>query len=283
MLDGSESSLSACDATAIIAKGFKSSVTAVYALPQSISVRAGSVPDDRARGSLEKAVSMLSSYEGAVATSEVLVAHSLSVSQSLIEYVTQKKSDLVVCGSRGLGGFERMLIGSVSSALASHSPCSVMVVRKPTGKEEAKIKFRKILAATDGSESASRAIRLAISLARALSSKITFVNVVYLPPMSYSAGEGKLIDRMMSESREEGKRVTLEAQSIAKQNGVEADTKVVEDLRSPVVAITKLAEEGSYDLIAVGTRGLGGFKKLVLGSVADGVVHYAHCSLLVAK
>jgi len=278
-LDGSESSLQACEAAAIVAKGLKAMVTAVYVLPPRISIRSAPVPDEHARASIERAMSMLTSYEGVSSTSEILDARSLSVSESLIDYITKEKSDLAICGTRGLGGFERMLLGSVSSNLASYSPCPVMVVRRPEGKKE----FRRILVATDGSESASRGVGLAIRLAKALSLRLTFVYVIYLPPVSYTLGEGSWLDQAMAEYREEAKKITVEAKSIAKENGVEADAKVVEELHSPVVAITKLAEEGGYDLITVGTRGLGGFKKLALGSVANGVVHYAHCSVLVAK
>jgi nucleotide-binding universal stress UspA family protein len=225
---------------------------------------------------------MLASYEGVSAASEILDPRSLSVSESLVDYVTKEKSELVVCGTRGLGGFERMLLGSVSSNLATYAPSSVMIVRRPK-MSQGKIRFSRILVATDGSQSSSKGVGLAIGLAKALSSKLTFVNVVYLPPLSYTLGEGSWFDQAMAEYREEAKKIVNEAVSIAKENGVEADSRVLDELRSPVVAITKLAEEGRYDLITVGTRGLGGFKKLALGSVASGVVHYAHCSVLVAK
>ncbi len=281
-LDGSNSSLRACEATAVVTKAFSARVTAVCVLPKLSSVRKETPPDEFERKSLEVAMSMLTSYEGVVASSEILQASSLSVPESLIDYVTKEKSDLVICGHRGLGGFRRLLLGNVSGNLVTHSPVSVMVVRKPEG-ANGKTEFKRILAATDGSESASKAVGLAIKYAKALSSKLTFANIVYLPPFSYSAGEGSWFDRAMEESRQEGKKAIALAASVAKENGVEAETRLIDDVRSPVAAITRLAEEEGYDLIAVGTRGLGGFKKLALGSVADGVVHYAHCSVLVAK
>jgi nucleotide-binding universal stress UspA family protein len=279
--DGSENSLQACEAAAIITRGFNAELTAVYVLPKSIGVRSVPVPDKHARSSLEKAMTMITSYEGVHASSEILDSKSLSIYESLIDYVERKKSDLLISGTRGHGGFERLLVGSVSSSLVSYSPCSVMVVRKAQGEE--KMKLGRILVAIDGSENATRAARLAISLARALSSKLTFVNVVYLPPVSYTAGEGNWFDRAIAESVEEGKKITAQAESTARKNGVEADSKVIDEMHSPVFALTKIAEQENYDLITVGTRGLSGFKKLVLGSVASGVVHYAHCSVLVAR
>ena len=223
-LDGSDSSLEACEAAGIVANGFKATVTAVYVLPPRISIRSAPVPDEHARTSIERAMSMLASYEGVSATSEILDPRSLSVSESLVDYVAKEKSDLVVCGTRGLGGFERMLLGSVSSNLASYSPCSIMIVRRSKMSEE-KIKLKRILVATDGSESASKGVGLAIGLAKALSSRLTFVNIVYMPPMSYTLGVGSWFDQAMAEYREEAKKIMVEAVSIAKENGVAADSE----------------------------------------------------------
>lgn len=281
-LDGSKSSLEACRLAALVANGFKAMVTSVCVIPRRISVRAPPPADADARAALEKAASMLSSYEGVATKSTVLEAHTSSVSEALIEYLISERPDLVICGHRGHGGFERMLLGSVSSALASHSPSSVLVA-KMLQSEGTTVSLKRILVATDGSDSALKGVGLAISLAKALSSKLTFVNVVFMPAVSYTAGEGNWFDRAMEESREEGKKIASDAAGIAKRFGVDADAKIIDEMNSPVAALTKLAQQGSYDLIVIGTRGLGGFKRLALGSVASGVLHYAHCSVLVAK
>jgi nucleotide-binding universal stress UspA family protein len=54
-------------------------------------------------------------------------------------------------------------------------------------------------------------------------------------------------------------------------------------LQKVVAAIVEYAEDKNIDLIVVGSRGMSGFKKLLLGSVASGVVTYAHCPVLVVK
>ena len=279
-LDGSESSLFASKVAAFVAKGFKASVTAVCVLPR-LSV-ASEEPDETARKSLETAMSMFTSYEGVAANSKILKARSFSISEEIVDYVAKEKSDLVVCGNRGLGGFRRMLLGSVSASLVTHSPSSVMVVR-PFGAGSKKQMIGRVLVATDGSEGAAKAVRLSVSLAKALSLKVTFVNVFYFPPMSFAFGGGSWVQQATEESIREGKRVTLEAQTFARSQGLEAETHVIEEMRPPVEALTMFADEEKFDLIAVGTRGLGGFTRLALGSVASGVVHYAHCSVLVAK
>ena len=52
-----------------------------------------------------------------------------SVPKQLLELAESKKIDLIVLGTRGLGGFQRLLLGSVSSAVVSHASCNVMIVR----------------------------------------------------------------------------------------------------------------------------------------------------------
>jgi nucleotide-binding universal stress UspA family protein len=281
--DSSPNSFEACEAAGIIAKGYGAEVTVVYALPH---VRTLSTPlriyydanlEKTEIDSIEGAKSSLISFEGVRAKSEILHSEG-SISESLIKYIEDEKSDLVISGTRGLGGFKRMLVGSVSSHLVSHSPSPVMVVRK----HAEKLELKRMLVATDGSESALRAERLTTSIAKAIGAKLTFVNVVYLPPTAYPI-DGTGFDKIMNDLKQAGNIVTTRAASFAKDNGVEADAKTLDEFQSPVMALTRLAEKENYDLIALGTRGLGGFRRLALGSVASGVVHYAHCSVLIAK
>jgi nucleotide-binding universal stress UspA family protein len=285
--DGSANSFEACEAAGIIAKGYGAEVTVVYALPP-ISIFSTPLREkyyakleDNASVSIGKAASLLTANDGVKVRSNTLHSRG-SISETLIRYVTEERSDLVVVGTRGLGGFDRMILGSVSRHLAGHCPSPVMVVRK-NQQPEKKLVFKRILVATDGSEIASRAERMATSLAKALGGELTFVNVVYLPPGSYSTDNATVIDELQKDLREDGEKVTARAASFAKENKIKVDTKIMDELQSPVMALTKLAEVENYDLIALGSRGLGGFKELVLGSVASGVVHYAHCSVLVAK
>ncbi len=60
-------------------------------------------------------------------------------------------------------------------------------------------------------------------------------------------------------------------------------TDVVIGISSVVKEIVDYAEKNRIDMIVIGSRGLSGIKKMLLGSVASGVVTYAHCPVLVAK
>jgi nucleotide-binding universal stress UspA family protein len=69
----------------------------------------------------------------------------------------------------------------------------------------------------------------------------------------------------------------------ASEKNVKVKTDVVIGISSVVKEIIKYAEKNRIDMIIIGSRGLSGIKKMLLGSVASGVVTYAHCPVLVAK
>ena len=69
----------------------------------------------------------------------------------------------------------------------------------------------------------------------------------------------------------------------AKGKGVIVKTDVIMGISSVVKEIVEYAEKNKVDMIVVGSRGLAGIKKMLVGSVASGVVTYAHCPVLVAK
>ena len=71
--------------------------------------------------------------------------------------------------------------------------------------------------------------------------------------------------------------------NLAKGSGVPVSSQVVRPDKSVVEAIIQFAENEKVDLIVLGTRGLGGFKKLLLGSVSSGVISNAHCSVLMVR
>jgi nucleotide-binding universal stress UspA family protein len=69
----------------------------------------------------------------------------------------------------------------------------------------------------------------------------------------------------------------------AAEKNLKVKTDIVVGITSTVKEIVEYAEKNKMDLIVIGSRGLSGFKKMLLGSVASGVVTYSHCPVLVVK
>lgn len=143
-------------------------------------------------------------------------------------------------------------------------------------------KLNKILVAVDGSENAARAAEVAAAIASNANAELTILYVIDIPVVP--TGETYIpFDKIEDKAREEAGKFIPKLESVAKEIGVKTRIEIVDSFGSVVRAITDYADREKIDLLVVGTRGLGGFKRLVLGSVASGLVQYAHCSVLVVR
>jgi nucleotide-binding universal stress UspA family protein len=151
--------------------------------------------------------------------------------------------------------------------------------------------FSKILVPIDGSEPSFHAVQIANNIAKKFNSEIIVLNVVVCPSKSqYMNLTGlvtpKQIDTIIQNAKEEasGWFKRIENMTMKEENSnVKMSTKVILTGVAVYGEIIQYAEQESIDLIVIGTRGSSGFKKLLLGSTASGVVTYAHCPVLVTK
>jgi nucleotide-binding universal stress UspA family protein len=290
--DGSPTARQAAEVAARIAKAFDSEVTVLSAIP-SISARAAPLEGEyysrlinKADDNVDEAAAVCKKAGVTVSQKEVPKDRS-SVVETIVEYAAQDKTDLIVMGTRGLGGFKRAALGSVSSGVAAHAPCATLVVRPGGEKGDAGVAIKRILVAVDGSQNAKRALEAAVDMAKGLKAELRIANVVYIPTLFWSMGvPGSAVptDKIEEDAKEAAQELVAKAVKFAKDSGV-ANSKgeLVTDLVSPYQGIVQLAQRDGVDVIVIGTRGNGGFRKLILGSVANSVLHYADCSVLVTK
>lgn len=141
----------------------------------------------------------------------------------------------------------------------------------------------------DGSESSMKAADYAVMLAKQNGAQLIALNVIVSQlGYEYSAGAFGLVTpnakkNVLDKSKQEAQKWFDDIGKNAVANGVKLSTEVVASPTSVVPAIVDYAEKNKVDLIVVGTRGRSGFTKLLLGSVASGVVTYASCPVMVVK
>ena len=186
---------------------------------------------------------------------------------------------LIVVGSRGLGGLRRALMGSVSSSVVRHAHCPVLVVRD----EPLAIPTR-ILMATDGSKDARRASDVALELAAELDSELY---VTYVEPMPekhvrLARAAADLPPEVVASFEEEAK-TKLERRVEEMGEGGSRVARAHARVGSPAAEIVASAEELEAGLVVVGSRGLGGIRRTLMGSVSDAVVGHAHCPVMVVR
>ena len=153
--------------------------------------------------------------------------------------------------------------------------------------EQAKRRFPKILVGIDGSEASIDASRSAIVITKKYNSQLTALFVLHMHGIRSVSSTFITAPTYGVEGFEEDKRaaqewldrIRLEGQG----EGIDIGTKIIEGYTSVEVTIVDYAEREGVDLIVLGTRGRTGFKRLLLGSVALGVVTYSHCPVLVVK
>ena len=143
-------------------------------------------------------------------------------------------------------------------------------------------KYSKILVAVDGSNESMNAARHAIGLARKDGAQLVVITAMRLPSL-YGWSPAESPYTWQKKYAKERKKWFDEIEKLAKRNNVKIQTDIVEGTMSAQGTIVKYAEEHNVDVIVVGTRGMSGFAKQLLGSTALGVVTYAHCTVIVVK
>ncbi|MHB8532301.1 MAG: universal stress protein [Solirubrobacteraceae bacterium] len=144
--------------------------------------------------------------------------------------------------------------------------------------------FTSILVGTDGSETATEAVRQAVGLASNLGAKLQIVSAYEPVPAQRLAEERRQApeDLQWTISPREDIDATLAAAAeVAEQAGVPVETYARQG--DPADAILDVAEEQGSDLVIVGNKGMTGAKRFLLGSVPNKVSHHAPCSVLIIR
>ncbi len=142
------------------------------------------------------------------------------------------------------------------------------------------------MVAVDGSDKSVEASQYAVALAKVLALNIINTQPWFYSSTSYGWATPEKMEDVHKRDREEAQAWLDRIKEDAINNGVQVDTRVLlvpTTQSSTAGAIITYAEENDIDVIVVGTRGRTGLKKMLLGSVASGVVTYSHCPVLVIK
>ena len=136
----------------------------------------------------------------------------------------------------------------------------------------------------DGSGASTKASNHAIDMAKNLDAGLTVLHII--SPATYIdlgyANVGRIKEIQSTEKKQAQHKVDkVKKKAMAKNVSVKGDVLI--KYTSVVKEIVEYAKKHKIDLIITGSRGMGGFKKMLLGSVASGVVTYANCPVLVVK
>jgi nucleotide-binding universal stress UspA family protein len=278
--DGSEDAELAASSALALTKQTGSELHVVHVLslpidtqdPSSFEPEVRRQLETRMRARLEELVGRIEGSGGEVAGAHPRVGRP---DAEIIGQAERIGAGLIVIGSRGSGPIRRALLGSVSDSVVRHAHCPVLVVRG-----EAAAFPAKILLATDASEEARLATTTAADVAQRTGSELHVVHVGEVRPVYHPERRGYLA--RYEELREEAQRL-LEGQvdEIVSTGGTVAGAHL--RMGRPDEEIVLLAEETGANLVVMGSRGLGGIRRALVGSVSDSVVRHAHCPVMVVR
>ena len=144
--------------------------------------------------------------------------------------------------------------------------------------------FKSIVVGTDGSDTATQAVREAVDLAKAVGAKLELVSAY--EPVSNQRLQSERRDapedvQWSINPKEDVEATLTEAALIAQEAGVTVEKFARRG--DPADAILDVAEESEADLIIVGNKGMTGAKRFLLGSVPNKVSHHAPCSVMIIR
>ena len=206
--------------------------------------------------------------------------------RAILDRAKETQADFVFVGSQGVSALTHFLLGNVASAVVSHAPCSVEIVR---GKKDRLPGVHKVLLATDGSEFSDRAARSIAERPWPAGTEIEVLSVVELHLGTTQAlFEPPFVDNDQLESqRAQSMKRAEEAVASAVEILSKAFPKVEESisvlLDGPKAVIINEADRWGADLIVVGSHGHHGIERFLLGSVSEGVALHAKCSVEVIR
>jgi nucleotide-binding universal stress UspA family protein len=206
-----------------------------------------------------------------------LVVDEGTAADSILLFAQNQKSDLIVMGTHGLRGFDRLMLGSVTDRVMRRAPCPVLAVREPphdavaVGQERhSPHRLDRILACVDFSEDSVRALKYGISAAAEYDAELTLLHVLEDVPgpaktEAAIAAATEQLDKLIPPERRKTPRI-----------------KTTVRMGKPYREIIQLALEAQTDMVTMGVRGRGTMDLAVFGSTTYRVMQLGPCPVLVS-
>lgn len=195
-----------------------------------------------------------------------------NVPETILQTAAEKACDLIALGSRQMTGWKRLMIGSISNAVTAKAQQPVLVIKQYPPPLTDALLWRRILVATGGSPWSDAAIDHALAFAQARGLEVC---LLYVEP-----GPSQQADDPFA-ATSEGKNILALAEARAVAAGVSYETRL--GFGNTVEVIIETARDWQSDVIILGSRGLSGWKRLMLGSVSNAVAAKAALPVLIVK
>ena len=206
---------------------------------------------------------------------------------SILKQAIEADIDLILMASRGHGALWRLGIGSTTDSVLRNSPVPVLVMRAPDEDEPdlaRPVRLDEIVIALDGSDAAESVLGPALELARLMHSGITLLRIVETPVLPLDHGTFG-IDLTRESVAVEVRIAHAYLDHVAgrlRAGGLAVNT-AVRDASTACAGIERFVREADADLVALGTRGMGGARHILRGGTVSRLLHDGPVPVLVAN
>jgi len=291
-VDFSDQSRHALAHAAAIAQWYGSTITVLYVHPVvPIAAYAPGAPAFPpyvvTAGDRDKLLASMKQFAEGEVSSGVALAFEVVEGSAVPEIFNRAaaiRSDLIVLGTHGRSGFDRLMLGSVTEKVLRKAACPVLSVPpKVHDGESARPVFKTILSAVDFSDSSLHALQYSMALAQEADARLTVLHVIELPADAHeqlphlSPGVREYVNSVESD-RGERLRALVPDRVRAYCN---VETMITTG--KPYREVLRIAGEQGANLIVMGIRGRGAADLLFFGSTAQHVVREATCPVLTLR
>jgi nucleotide-binding universal stress UspA family protein len=197
--------------------------------------------------------------------------------EAICEAAVEFGANLIVIGSRGLTGLDRILLGSTADRVVRSASVPVVTVHP----DDLKPNFHSAIVAVDFSSPSQHAIEAAADLLASKNSKTATLFLLHCSPPPFVIGATDVPVHMMPSWDDVDEQALQRLQQLARsmrRPHLQVECLVARGY--PLHAILEQSRQLRPDFIAVGTQGRTGLERFVMGSVAERVLHHANCPVL---
>lgn len=287
-VDFSDASQHALDHAVRIAGWYRARITALHVRHPAFLVEPPILFADVAGGpvsTLEDAEARLHHWLAPVRAAgigcDALAVDGSNAAGQIVGAAGKLDADLIVLGTHGRSGFERLLLGSVTEKVVRTAPCPVITVPPPSV-ATSKLPFKRVLCGVDFSEPSMAALNYALSMAKESGSTLTLLHVLEFPPEGeMSASVPFDMASYRSAVQTEATRRLVEVITDDVRWWCQPATKLL--YGKPYAQILNAASETHADLIVLGVHGRNAFDLMVFGSTTNQVIRSATCPVLTLR
>lgn len=190
----------------------------------------------------------------------------------IVAHADATKPSLIIMGTRGLGRWKGLFLGSVSSKVAHSASCPVLLIGRAR-------RIDTILVAVDDTTASRNAVKWTASLAKITGAEVTLLAVDRVVPTILPVpGEYEIVNLQTGVL---AKQALESCRQAAREAGLEARER--EEAGDPTERILAVAAEGEYDLVVLGSHGRGEVEDLLTGGTGDRVAHMADRPVLIVR